>query len=272
MIFRNFINTLRSHKTASVLNILGLAIAFTAFYVIAAQVWYSVTYNSAIKDSDRIYIVSPDWNHGLEGGPEWSENCPQPVTRETVAAMPEAEMYTWFHSFASPGFVWSRSKDGDFVKYNFGSYDFSTDGVDMFGFETVDGDLNRLAEPSTVIVSRSAAERMGCKVGDPIWFNGGQYFDDMESKTMMTVVGIFEDFPRNTFLYNHHIFRDDKCVHGQENGNWNYSAFVRLKEPLRTNSQRHGRDFVRHIIWAWSRNGLKNLGRITMRMATKSFR
>ena len=60
MIFRNFINTLRFHKTASVLNILGLAIAFTAFYVIAAQVWYSVTYNSAIKDSDRIYIVSPD--------------------------------------------------------------------------------------------------------------------------------------------------------------------------------------------------------------------
>ena len=230
MIFRNFINTLRSHKTASVLNILGLAIAFTAFYVISAQVWYSVTYNSAIKDSDRIYIVSPDWNHGLEGGPEWFENCPQPVTRETVAAMPEAEMYTWFHSFASPGFVWSRSKDGDFVKYNFGSYDFSTDGVDMFGFETVDGDLKRLAEPSTVIVSRSAAERMGCKVGDPIWFNGGMYFDDMESKTMMTVVGIFEDFPRNTFLYNHHIFRDDKCVHGQENGNWNYSAFVRLKK------------------------------------------
>ena len=230
MIFRNFINTLRSHKTASVLNILGLAIAFTAFYVIAAQVWYSVTYNSAIKDSDRIYIVSPDWNHGLEGGPDWSENCPQPATRKAVAAMPEAEMYTWFSSNSNPQYVWNRSEDGEFLKYNFGSYDFSTDAVDMFGFESVDGDLRRLTEPSTVIVSRTAAERMGCKVGDPIWFNGGKYFNDIESKTMMTVVGIFEDFPRNTFLYNHHIFRDDKCVYGQENSDWNYSAFVRLKK------------------------------------------
>lgn len=71
MIFRNFLNTLRRHKTASILKILGLAIAFTAFYVIAAQVWYSVSYNSAIKDSDRIYIVSPDWNADMEGEPMW---------------------------------------------------------------------------------------------------------------------------------------------------------------------------------------------------------
>ncbi len=230
MIFRNFINTLRSHKTASILNILGLAIAFTAFYVIAAQVWYSVTYNSAIKDSDRIYIVSPDWNAGMEGGPDWSENCPQPTTREAVAAMPDAEMYTWFRSYPLPGFVWKRSDDGDFMRFNYGSYDFSADAVEMFGFKTIEGDLNRLHEPSTIIVSRSAAEKMGCKVGDPIWFNGGKHFDDMESKMMMTVVGIFEDFPRNTFLYNHHIFRDDNCIEGQENGNWNYSAFVRLKK------------------------------------------
>ena len=230
MIFRNFLNTLRSHKTASILNILGLAIAFTAFYVIAAQVWYSVSYNSAIEDSDRIYIVSPDWNVDMEGEPMWSENCPQPATREAVAAMPDAELYTWFRSYGWPEYVWNRTEGGDFVRYDFARYDFSADAVEMFGFRTVDGDLKRVSEPSAVIVSRSAAEKMGCRVGDPVWFNGGDRYDDLESKTMMTVVGIFEDFPRNTFLYNHHIFRDDKCVHGQENNNWNYSAFVRLKK------------------------------------------
>ena len=38
MVLRNLTNTLRSHKTASVLNVIGLATAFTIFYIIAAQI------------------------------------------------------------------------------------------------------------------------------------------------------------------------------------------------------------------------------------------
>ena len=230
MLIRNFIYTLRTQKTASALNILGLTIALAAFYVISSQLWYSVTFNSPIQNSDRIYIVSPDWNAGMEGGPEWHENCPQPATRDAVAASPDAELYTWFNSSPSPEYIWNRSADGDYMKFNYGCYSLSTDAIRMFGFKSVEGDLSRMSEPESVIISRTASETIGCKVGDPIWFNGGKYFNEIDSKTMMTVVGIFEDFPRNTFLYGHHVFRDDKCIYGQENNNWNYSAFVQLKE------------------------------------------
>ena len=47
---KNFLQTLRRYKVASVLNIMGLTLAFVAFYVIASQVWYS----PHITDPSRI--------------------------------------------------------------------------------------------------------------------------------------------------------------------------------------------------------------------------
>ena len=117
MLLRNFIYTLRTQKTASALNILGLTIALAAFYVIASQVWYSVTFNSPIENSDRIYIVSPDWNAGNDGGPEWHVNCPQPATRDAVIASPDAELYTWFDSSPHPEYIWDMSDNGNYTKF-----------------------------------------------------------------------------------------------------------------------------------------------------------
>ena len=51
--------TLRRYKVASLLNVLGLTLAFVAFYIIFSQVWYTVTYNRSIENSDRVFIASP---------------------------------------------------------------------------------------------------------------------------------------------------------------------------------------------------------------------
>ena len=56
--FNNFISTLKRYKTASVLNIAGLTIAFIAFYILMAQVYYGFTYNHSIPDNERIYLVT----------------------------------------------------------------------------------------------------------------------------------------------------------------------------------------------------------------------
>ena len=46
--FKNFLMTLKRYKVASLLNVLGLTLAFVAFYIIASQVWYTLTYNSTL--------------------------------------------------------------------------------------------------------------------------------------------------------------------------------------------------------------------------------
>ena len=87
---KNFLTTLRRYKMASVLNIAGMTLAFLAFYVIMSQVYYNITYNRPIKDSDRTYILvtrfaEADWmalasrmdaEMPFHRGPMWSVSGP----------------------------------------------------------------------------------------------------------------------------------------------------------------------------------------------------
>ena len=59
---KNFLTTLKRYKAASLLNVLGLTLAFAVFYITASQVWYSVSYNHSLSDAHRTYLVSPQWD------------------------------------------------------------------------------------------------------------------------------------------------------------------------------------------------------------------
>ena len=54
-ILRNFISVLRRFRMATLLNILGLSIAFAAFMVIMMQVSYDYTFDSCQPESEAIY-------------------------------------------------------------------------------------------------------------------------------------------------------------------------------------------------------------------------
>ena len=48
----------KTSLVSSILNILGLTAAFAALYIILVQVHHDLTYNKALKDSDRIYVLT----------------------------------------------------------------------------------------------------------------------------------------------------------------------------------------------------------------------
>lgn len=64
-ILRNFFSVLRRFKTASVLNVLGLSIAFVAFMLIMMQVNYDYTFDRSHPNADAIFRV--DIVHGSKG-------------------------------------------------------------------------------------------------------------------------------------------------------------------------------------------------------------
>ena len=228
---KNFLMTLKRYKVAGVLNVLGLTFAFVAFYIIAAQVWYSVTHNRPLKDSDRVYMISALWDGTLGGEDEqWSESSPTPISLESVQAHPEAVAFTHFKSYASPQRIWSKKEQGDFQKLALGTYNISISGLEVFGFEIVAGDASRMAEPNTIVVSESAAQIAQVEIGDQLYYEGGQMNNNMVPEKPCTVVAIFKDFPKNTFLYNHHIFKNDNCKDGKGNNNWNYNHYVKFED------------------------------------------
>ena len=234
--FKNFLMTLRRYKVASLLNVLGLTLAFVAFYIIASQVYYSISYNRPIEDSDRIYLVSAEWGSSRMGDAEesWSLNCPQPISYETKELCPDVELMASMRPSADIGRVWVKRDNYNFDKFDISVHHGNADIVELFNFEPVVGDLSRVAEPNTVVVAESAVKQMGIGVGDDIWLEGGQWHDDGKPTEPQQVVAIYKDFPKNSFLHHRKIFQNDNLAQGQTNNNWNYSCFVRLKEGADT--------------------------------------
>ena len=234
--FKNFLMTLKRYKVASLLNVLGLTLAFVAFYIIASQVYYSISYNRPIEDSDRIYLVSAEWGVSKMGESEesWSLNCPQPVSYETMELCPDVELMASMRPSADISRVWVKRDNYNFDKFDIGVHLGNANIVELFKFEAVAGDLSRVAEPNTVVVAESVAKQMGIGVGDDIWLEGGQWHNDGKPSEPQQVVAIYKDFPKNSFLHHRKIFQNDNLAQGQTNNNWNYSCFVRLKEDADT--------------------------------------
>ena len=228
--FKNFLMTLKRYKVASLLNVVGLTLAFVAFYIIASQVWFSVTYNRSLKDSDRTYIVSPDFAGGSDGKLEWSTNSPGALAYEAAEQFPDAEEVASISPYPGISRIWVKRNEYTFDPFNDYVYQGTANIPTFFGFECLAGDFSQLKNPNTVIMARSEAEKLGVGAGDVIYFEGGKYFDDGKPAHPQTIVAIYEDMPDNTMFEDWKIMQNDEGVHTSGNNNWNYANFVRMRE------------------------------------------
>ena len=55
MYLKNFIMLLKRYTVSSALNILGMAVAFAAVYLIMVQVNFDLSYNKGIPNAQNIY-------------------------------------------------------------------------------------------------------------------------------------------------------------------------------------------------------------------------
>ena len=233
--FKNFLMTLKRYKVASLLNVLGLTLAFVAFYVIASQVWFTITYNHSLKDADRTYLISPNFG-GDNTDIKWSSNSPGNLAYEAAEQFPDAEEVASYAPYPAISRVWVKKNDLHFDSFNDYVYQATANVPEFFGFECLAGDFTELKNPNTVIMSRSEAEKLGMGVGDVIYFEGGRHFDDGKPTVQQTIVAIFEDMPKNSLFGQWGIVQGDEGVHTSGNNNWNYLNFVRMREGADLNT------------------------------------
>ena len=58
---KNIIYLARRFKLATTLNMMGLVVAFAAFYILMTQVIYQGSYNHSIEDYERLYRMESDF-------------------------------------------------------------------------------------------------------------------------------------------------------------------------------------------------------------------
>lgn len=221
--FRNFLTTLRRYKISSLLNVIGLTLAFTAFYVIMTQVWWELGYNRSLHEADRIYLVeNEDW---YEPG-KWSSWLNRPVPERVIASTAGVEVGGCMWGSFGSGTCWTSNEPSfGYNKFSASCGSVSLPFLDVFAFRSVEGDVHDLGKPKSVIVSREAAERMRVGVGSLIWVDT----DEPQPDGAMEVVAVFEDFPDNSLLGECEVVKNLGETNLYTTSEWSFNYFVKFR-------------------------------------------
>ncbi|WP_029905004.1 ABC transporter permease [Prevotella sp. 10(H)] len=218
-ILRNFLYVLRRFKSATILNIFGLSVAFASFMIIMMQVDHDVNFNKNVKDFDRIFRAEVAYESGAH----------------TVIARPLAELL--FESspaivagtFTDPGpgnrLFKVTDKNGTKNIFLENSFKVSEFYADVFHFDMLEGSDKALSEPNKLLIPESVAKKI---FGEQSALNQQM---ESEEKTVYTIGGVFKDFPKNSSLRNVIYYKIDDNENKDNWGNQNYSVFIRVSSP-----------------------------------------
>ena len=225
MYIRNFLTLLRRYTTSSVLNIVGMAVAFAAVYLIAVQVTFDLSYNRVIKNSERIYrLEHPSWMGDGSWDSSWNRQTPD----EMCALCPEIEasgsIYELQNAMYYSGDV-SIKRNGTIDNYiiHFGAAE--PEVLNVFPFEFIAGGTQLYCNEYDIIITESVANRCNITVGDQL-----HYGRNAESDLLFTVAGIYKDFPRPSTMAMSEGYCYMEKAKPEEVNNWGTPYYVLLRE------------------------------------------
>lgn len=217
----NFLTTLRQYKTSSLINILGLAVAFASLYIILVQVNYDFTYNKSIKDCERIYLLQvPDWD---EPG-KYMSWISRPMAEGTIAGSPVVEGAGCGYIGELSGGDYCMEEDGSIKEMKLAGTNVSLPWMDVFGYEAIEGSLKELERPKTIAISQSTAKKYKISLNSNIYSNL-----KVNPDKLYTVVAIFKDKTGNSDLNKIETITNIGENSLNDWSEWSYNYFVKLK-------------------------------------------
>ena len=224
MYIRNFLTLLRRYTTSSVLNIVGMAVAFAAVYLIAVQVKFDLSYNRVIPNSERIYRLEyPDWGGTGRWDVSWNRQYPDKL----VAVCPEVEAAGSIGVLAHSMFQdeYSIKRNASIENLTISVAGAEPEGFAVFPFEMIAGRLEDLQTEDQMIISESTAKRFNLSVGDGLHYGRGA-----QNNAIRTIVAIYKDFPKPSSIS---MPMGYVLLEPQEQAlehNWQHTYYVRLQE------------------------------------------
>lgn len=224
MYIRNFLTLLRRYTTSSVLNIVGMAVAFAAVYLIAVQVKFDLSYNRVIKNSERIYRLEyPNESDNGRWDIWWNRQYPDKL----VSICPEVEAAGSIGVLAHSKFQdeYSIVRNATVENFTISLAGAEPEGFAVFPFEIVAGSLEDLITEDEMIISESTAERFNLSVGDGLHYGRGAM-----SRSIRTIVAIYKDFPKPSSISMPMGYVLIEPQAQASEGDWQDTYYVRLQE------------------------------------------
>lgn len=192
-ILKNFFGILKSFKSSSLINIVGLSVALTVFFIVAIQVHYDFTYDRFSKNADKLLQFGiQDVNTG-----EVSTNINFQIPAHIAQVVPGVEKYCMVALWGEQKF--DIDKGGTSPETYSISYSRTTPGFfEVFTPEILSGDTTALfSQPGKTMISEKTAKSV---FGDenPI----GKTIRSRYNKNELVITAVYKDFPDNSSLPN----------------------------------------------------------------------
>ncbi len=215
-VLRNLLSVIRRFKMATILNILGLSVAFAAFMVIMIQLDYDNGFDKFHQGHDQIFRVELIQKDNI-----WAV-----LSRPIAERFFESSPYIVSGAFSNPAnedVFFHVEKDGVRNFYKEKGMSVSPGFADVFTFDFVEGTEDALTTPEKVILPLSLAHKIFGKESAV----GKQLVSDRGSQT---VGAVYRDFPANTIV-NNSIYAPIPEKENKDNwGNFNYLTYIRVND------------------------------------------
>ena len=223
--FRNFLMLLRRYTASSVLNIIGMALAFASAYLILVQVNFDMSYNRKIPNAENIYRLERTPSQGGSWTTLWDRYEPD----DLCAGIPEIVAVTTI----SPYMLirdYTINRNNNVYNLNIPTAASEREGLDIFGLIPVAGSFDQFTGPNTAIVSASYAKQHGLSVGDVLHTQSNADFMDIDITAPITIVAIYQDIPTPSDLSKCNLILGMPPKEQTRHGQCNYNAFIQLQE------------------------------------------
>ena len=207
----------RKTGVSTLINILGMSVAFAAAMILMVQVRWDTTYDANFEGHKQVFRMENNWmDKGL-----FSTSFSRPMIEIAKTASPNIEAVGTYWTMPHEA---TLKKDGEETVLSVPSARVDSSMFSVFPFEWVEGSAREFTAGETAVVSEEYAKTF---FGDESAL--GKNFK-AGNGVEVRVIGVFKDMPKNSNMHYGVLVNlgDDYLDNSNE---WSFPAFVKLKDP-----------------------------------------
>jgi len=207
----------RKTGVSTLINILGMCVAFAAAMILMVQVRWDTTYDANFEGHKQVFRMENNWmDKGL-----FSTSFSRPMIEIAKTASPNIEAVGTFGSMPHEA---TFEKDGEETVLSVPSVRVDSSMFSVFPFEWVEGSAREFTAKETAVVSEKYAKTF---FGDESAL--GKNFK-AGNGVEVRVIGVFKDMPKN-YSMNYGVLVNLGDEFLDDSNEWSFPAFVKLKDP-----------------------------------------
>ena len=209
----------RKTSVSTLINILGMSVAFAAAMILMVQVRWDTTYDANFEGHKQVFRMENNWmDKGLYG-----TYFSRPIIEVAKAASPNIEAVGTFGWMAQEV---TLKKDGEETVLSVPSAPVDSSMFSVFPFEWVEGSAREFTAGETAVVSEKYAKIFfGDESAVGKTFKAGNGVE-------VRVIGVFKDMPKNYSMhYGVLVNLGDRYL--DTPSEWSFAAYLKLKDPSR---------------------------------------